>query len=337
MGIYNKVTYMRMLGAKIGINVKVAENVEVGIALDVLTIEDNTVIDSNTHVRTITFESGYFLILPIRIETDCCICSKCVVVAGSLIPAGTVMGPLSSSYDLHKGGGAGDPKWRHYCTESFRPPPVWMTYCIAQPLLLCYKIYSTGPILAGIYVMFEIAKLAHLPRDFATLFDLILWWAAPSRIVFYLMLKFIKSSFIPFYQLFFVVCLKWAIIGKFKPRPCTVDNDNDNDRGEDDWYRLKYFLMKKLLPDGTLCGTIHLMGSHYEMVSVVYRLLGAKIGRHVYWPGSGLNIVEHDLLDIGDDVTFGSRSMLITSSAHHSGPIAFRSGCMIVSFCQGSW
>lgn len=332
MGIYDKVTYMKMLGAQIGSNVKIAEDVEVGIALDVLVIEDNTIIDSNSHVRTITFESGYFLFLPIRIEYDCCICSKCIVVAGSLIPAGTVMGPLSSSYDVNKeGGGSGDTNWRHYCTESFRPPPAWMKYCIAQPLLLFFKVYSTGPILAGIYLMFELVKLAHLPRNLATLFDLILWWTAPSRIGFYLMLKFIKSSFIPFYQLFFIVCLKWAFIGKFKPRPFPVDNDSD--RREDEWYRLKYFIMKKLLPDGTLCGTIHLMGSHYEMVSIVYRLLGAKIGRHVYWPGSGLNIVEHDLLDIGDDVTFGSRSLLLTSSAHHSGPIAFKRGCMIADRC----
>lgn len=335
MGIYDKVTYMRMLGAQIGSNVKISRDVEVGIAVDMLIIGDNVIIDNNTHVRTTTFESGYILLLPICIEKDCCICSKCIVVAGSLIPAGTVMGPQSSSYDLPKGSGAsGDTNWRHYCTESFKPPPTWMNYCIAQPILLFYKIYSTGPILAGIFLTFALLQQTNLLQHPDTLFDLILWWATPSRIGFYVMLRLIKSAIIPFYKLFFVVCLKRFFIGKFEPRLFSVDdNDNHTDTSHDEWYRLKFLIMKTLLPDGTLCGTIHLMGSHYEMVSIVYRLLGAKVGRHVYWPGSGLSIVEYDLLDVGDDVTFGSRSILLTSSAHHSAPIVFKHGSMIADRC----
>lgn len=38
------------------------------------------------------------------------------------------------------------------------------------------------------------------------------------------------------------------------------------------------------------------------------RALGAKVGKRVFWPGSGLlGVVEFDLLNIGDDVVFGSR------------------------------
>ena len=60
-----------------------------------------------------------------------------------------------------------------------------------------------------------------------------------------------------------------------------------------------------------------------------FRLLGAKVGKRVYWPGSGLDIVEYDLLEVGDDVVFGSRSVVLTSSAVRSAPVKFESGSMV--------
>ncbi len=53
------------------------------------------------------------------------------------------------------------------------------------------------------------------------------------------------------------------------------------------------------------------------------------MGKRVYWPGSGLEIVEFDLLTIGDDVVFGSRSVVITSSTEESKPVVFEAGSMI--------
>ena len=54
-----------------------------------------------------------------------------------------------------------------------------------------------------------------------------------------------------------------------------------------------------------------------------------QIGKRVYWPGSGLEIVEFDLLTIGDDVVFGSRSVVLTSTTEESKPIVFEAGSMI--------
>ena len=61
--------------------------------------------------------------------------------------------------------------------------------------------------------------------------------------------------------------------------------------------------MSKLLPGGGLSGVARLVGTHYEIVSIIYRLLGARVGQRVYWPGSGLDIVEYDLLtvSVGDN------------------------------------
>lgn len=41
--------------------------------------------------------------------------------------------------------------------------------------------------------------------------------------------------------------------------------------------RFRYWIMSKLLPGGKLCGVTTLVGTHYEMVSIIYRLLGAKV------------------------------------------------------------
>lgn len=43
--------------------------------------------------------------------------------------------------------------------------------------------------------------------------------------------------------------------------------------------------------------------------------MGAKIGKRVYWPGSGIYCLDPELLEVGDDVVFGSRSQLITTDS----------------------
>jgi hypothetical protein len=43
--------------------------------------------------------------------------------------------------------------------------------------------------------------------------------------------------------------------------------------------------------------------------------------------------VEFDLLEVGDDVVFGSRSVVITSSTVASKRVVFEAGCMIADRC----
>ncbi|EZF43530.1 hypothetical protein H102_02971 [Trichophyton rubrum CBS 100081] len=56
------------------------------------------------------------------------------------------------------------------------------------------------------------------------------------------------------------------------------------------------------------------VGTHYELVSIAVRMLGGRVGKRVYWPGTGIAMVQdYDLLEIGNDVVFGSRSTFVTS------------------------
>jgi hypothetical protein len=54
--------------------------------------------------------------------------------------------------------------------------------------------------------------------------------------------------------------------------------------------------------------------------------MGAKIGQRVYWPGSGIYCPDPELLEIGDDVIFGSRSLLITTDSLGTGKIVIGNG-----------
>jgi hypothetical protein len=63
--------------------------------------------------------------------------------------------------------------------------------------------------------------------------------------------------------------VKWLIIGKF-----TEMNEEEKLQP---WNRFRYWLMAKLLPGGGLGGVAKLVGTHYEIISIIYRLLGAKV------------------------------------------------------------
>lgn len=55
-------------------------------------------------------------------------------------------------------------------------------------------------------------------------------------------------------------------------------------------------------------------------------MMGAKVGRRVYWPGTGFYCLDPELLDIGDDVVFGSRSELFTTDKNGSAKITIGNG-----------
>jgi acetyltransferase-like isoleucine patch superfamily enzyme len=57
--------------------------------------------------------------------------------------------------------------------------------------------------------------------------------------------------------------------------------------------------------------------------------MGAKIGKRVYWPGSGIYCPDPELLEIGDDVVFGSRSELFTTDRVGTQRITIGRGAMI--------
>lgn len=88
-------------------------------------------------------------------------------------------------------------------------------------------------------------------------------------------------------------------------------------------------VIKAVFPVRELHKFTELFGQHYEITSMALRALGARIGSRVYWPGTGPSLEDYDLLDVGDDVVFGSRAYLVTSDDIGSEPICIQKGAMV--------
>lgn len=95
----------------------------------------------------------------------------------------------------------------------------------------------------------------------------------------------------------------------------------------------RLWLTEALVPGKGLCGVSELVGTHYEGISVIYRMLGARVGKKIYWPGSGIETSDFDLIEIGDNVVFGSRSHILARDATTAAPVVIDSGAMIADRC----
>lgn len=124
----------------------------------------------------------------------------------------------------------------------------------------------------------------------------------------------------PFLRVFCGIVLKWLVIGKFTP----------GKRCRSKYNLFKHWMMVQILPGKHIHDVAHLVGVHGEGVSWILRLLGANIGKRIYWPGSGFqHLVEYDLLEVGDDCVFGSRSIIQCTDAEDSLPIRILSGANV--------
>jgi acetyltransferase-like isoleucine patch superfamily enzyme len=204
---------------------------------------------------------------------------------------------------------------------NFPAPHFLVTLLLGWPVIIFVTFISYLPWFAVIFlltreVFFEKAS----QNQFA---ELVLYFAEPERVGYHFLAVVVRDNVTPFFYLAAVIAVKHLFIGKFKAGP----------RDRRQMSLLKYWLMEKLMPGGDLGGVTRLIGTHYELVSMIYRALGAKIGERVYWPGSGLRIIEFDLLEIGNDVVFGSRTHVICSDTYVSAPVKIGHGAMIADRC----
>ena len=111
-------------------------------------------------------------------------------------------------------------------------------------------------------------------KDIHSIYQAFLWWVTPQRFMYYLLLRIVKRCVVPFIRLGTIILIKWTVVGEFKPM-----NQVEKSTG---WNRFRYWLISKLLPGGGLAGVARLVGTHYEIVSIIYRLLGAKVSSCIF-------------------------------------------------------
>ena len=312
--------YYVLMGAQIGDRVKIHKNAKLGQA-DLLRIGDDVLIDEAI-IRPFSVEEGHFVLLPIVIGDRSSIGIKSAVAAGAELPPDTCLGPLSSSHE------AEDSKahFRDYARPGFIGPPAYLILFVGAPILLFVLVISYLPWYFGIKMMVRNARaFGWYDSKITTIYDAFQWWVTPERLLYYFIIRVIRRCLVPPVEVIVSILIKQLIIGKFMPM--------DSEEKQKPWNRFRYWLMSKLLPGGGLGQVASLVGSHYEIISVIYRMLGAKIGKRIYWPGSGLDLVEFDLLEVGDDVVFGSRSAILTSTAKRSAKVVLEAGSMVADRC----
>ncbi|RCI12923.1 hypothetical protein L249_0584 [Ophiocordyceps polyrhachis-furcata BCC 54312] len=304
--------YCRLMGARVGRNVKLA-----GASLgeyDLLDIRDGVEL-TGCICRPFAVEGNASMYLDrITIGERSCVGIASVVAPGSHIPPDTCIGPNSSSWEMMADA---DEASRHL------PPsePHWLlTVLLTVPLTLAAKLLARLPWAAGLAGLVS----REAKGQAAPLRDTLDWFTAGERVGYHFLALALKTACGPFLILFFTVTVKAvldAVFGELGPGPA---------RGSSGAIAVwRAHLMKTLMPAGKLHKLKSMFGHHYEPTSVILRLLGSKVGKRVYWPGNGPDIGDYHLLRVGNDAVFGSRAHIVTTDGNGSDYVTIGDGAMV--------
>ncbi|KAI1079737.1 hypothetical protein F5B20DRAFT_590238 [Whalleya microplaca] len=308
-----EIFYYRLLGAKIGRGVTI-KNTQLG-EWDLLNIGDGVTLDGCT-VRPMAGERNTTMYLgKIEIGRNASVGISSVVAPGANIPENTCIGPNSSSWEIEDATEA-----NRDLSATKAPGSHWaLTGFGTAPLSLLAKFLYVLPWLLGLLGL--VAQ--NPPVGHSTIVDTLNWFTGGERVGYHYLARALRTFIGPFFIFTFVVLVKKLLDLLFGP----LESSHVREQGEiEKWRKV---LMRTLMPVPVLHELTGLFGQHYEATSVAIRMLGGKAGRHIYWPGTGPSIGDYHLIDVGNNVVFGSRSHLITSDGIGSDTIRIRDGAMI--------
>ncbi|KAJ7212625.1 AMP-dependent synthetase and ligase [Mycena pura] len=304
--------YYRLLGARIGRGVKIDKQARLG-EYDLLTFDDGCLVD-NAHIRGFCVErDGFFTLGRIHIGKRAVINTYTQISPGAAIPDGAVYGPHASSYD--------EPSPSTYAAfnrASTAEPHLVLKLFVAWPVIFLVYFISYLPWLLTLYLM--IASTQIFTAGLNALEAVIDWFSTPERVAFHALSRIVRAVLSPLLQVALGILVK-RLFGfntetSLYAQPTQIS-------------LLRRYINAHTLSKSALKAAFSVLGTHYECVSVVYRAMGSKIGKRVYWPGSGLFCQDPELLEIGDDVVFGSRSEVFTTDSYGTAGVKVKAGAMI--------
>ncbi|TFK39680.1 acetyl-CoA synthetase-like protein [Crucibulum laeve] len=306
-----EILYYRLLGAKIGKDVHIDKYARLS-EHDLLTIRDGCRIDTSL-VRGFCVErDGYFRLDNIVIGSDAVLNTYTMISPGANIPGGTVYGPHASSHDSPS-----PDSYAAYNRTLLLEPHWLLKVFVAWPAIALVSILSYIPWFVAIWLMID---QTIVPRNGLNAVESVIkWFAAPRRVLFHALSRVVRALFTPLLQLILGIIVKRAF----------GLNTESSTKQMSQLSLLRRYINATLLSQEILQHAFSILGTHYEVVSAAYRAMGAKIGKHVYWPGTGIYCLDPELLEVGDDVVFGSRSELFTTDGLGSGRITIGNGAMI--------
>ncbi|KAI1172946.1 hypothetical protein F4777DRAFT_581417 [Nemania sp. FL0916] len=309
----SNVWYYRLLGAKIGSGVTL-KRVQLG-EWDLLDIGDNVTLDRCV-VRPMAGEHNTTMYLgKITIGNDVSVGVSSVVAPGTTLPDGACIGARSSSWELQD---ANEENRDLSATKAPKPHWTILGFGVFPLRILSSVIYNVPWLLGLVGLILPEAKQLR-----SQLITVLHWFSEGERVGWYYLARSLRTFFGPFFIFAFAVLVRKLVTFVFGPlRPTMAAS-----RSSVDHWRLA--LMNAIMPNTALLELTHLFGQHYEATSVAIRLLGGKAGQYIYWPGTGPSIGDYELLRVGNNVVFGSRSHFITSDGIGSDYITIKDGAMI--------
>ncbi|KAI5895638.1 uncharacterized protein SCHCODRAFT_02686995 [Schizophyllum commune H4-8] len=303
--------YYRLLGAKIGSNVQIDARARLA-EYDLLHIHDDVKIDSALIRGFCVERDGFFRLGRIILGRGAVINTYTQVSPSTVIPDGTVLGPHASSHES-----ASQEAYAGYNRNALGKPHFLLQLLVGWPIVAVVKFAAFVPWFCMLYLMFEYTVV--LREGMNPLQSVIYWFAEPRRIVFHVVARVVRAVCTPLLSLFLGIIVK-RIMGLQRPGDAKQYSE---------YQRLRRWINDKLVGQGAIKKATAVLGTHYQTVSIIFRMLGAKVGDRVYWPGSSVYCPDPELLEIGNDVVFGSRSEFFTSDQYGSGKIVIEDGAMI--------
>lgn len=303
-------TYYRLLGMSIGSDVYIDKFAKMG-EYDLITIHDGARIDKSL-VRGFCVErEGQFRLEPIIIGRDCVVNTFTQISPGARLADGTVWGPQSSSHEEPS-----SDAYAAYNRNAAPRPSMWLITFLGVPILGLVKLICYVPWFAALFMLLS-QPFAFNHHD--SVKGVIAWFAYPRRIGWHYVARIVRNILPPLINLVLGILIK----------RCMGLNREGSMRNATQISLFRRWLNNQLLSQPNIRRAMAILGTHYDMTSVIYRAMGAKIGKRVYWPGSGIYCPDPELIEIGDDVVFGSRSEVFTSDSIGWARVRVGRGAMI--------
>lgn len=315
-----RVIYYRALGAKIGKNVKIDRSVRLG-ECDLISIGDNTEINSEAWIRPYTMCTGRMMLRRIVIGNNCVMNAKSTLAPGCSIAPFTVLPHMASSHEVSSP--ALEMEKFRKCSAHARCSPNFMCkVLIGYPIIAAVNLIAYLPWIS-IVVIISTQAINGIEYSTLGIIEAVYYFSNYRRLILHLAALAAKRVIHPLIYGFLGIAVKRTIIGKFKEGPAKNTQ----------WERMQYWLARTLFTGNVFQEFYAMLGSHYGATSLVYRMLGAKVGSGIFWPGKHLMFFEFDLVEFGNNLIFGSRSHIYCSDALESKRIRLADGSMVADRC----
>jgi carbonic anhydrase/acetyltransferase-like protein (isoleucine patch superfamily) len=315
---YDMKLFYRLMGARIGKGAKIAGSAVIA-EFDLVTIGAGASVDDFTIVRGFGLSRGGMMFRRVTVGAGSQVGHRSIVAPGHVVPDRSFVHMHSSSYDVAPGS---LPK--KYANHQKHLPSLFLRLCLGYPLLLSEWVLGN----AAVVVLYLLIISSVAGRDFNSWDSILRYLTRPHRLKFFFMIPVARQVLRPLIELVFAVAVKSAILGKFRAGPQVSD-----------WARFRRWMVVKMLRMESGAGhsviprVLELFGSHFQATTWIYHFLGMKVGQRIYWPGRGLHVVEFDLIEVQDDVIFGSRSHFICSDDREAQSIRIEAGAMVADRC----